>query len=311
MNIYKAGNVKSQRDELDMALELRAVNAFTKKDLLPEEVYVFSVLLCDNEIDRDMERFSEGTLEELSELFVGKTGIADHNWSSDMQKARIYRTELIREEAEKNSLGMPYIYLKGYAYMLRTERNAELIAEIDAGIKKETSVGCSIAKTVCSVCGEEIESDSCRHVKGRKYKGKLCFAELQGAVDAYEWSFVAVPAQKKAGVIKKLDVSKGLKGFVSSEEGRCFTAEYDRLENEAAVGRRYLEELKSEVLRLSLLSDRKMHSALKTGVAHMDEAELLGMKKAFEDGLKGRFPPITQLPGQGEVTRFDGGDYII
>ena len=26
---------------------------------------------------------------------MGKTGISDHRWSSDNQKARIYRTELI------------------------------------------------------------------------------------------------------------------------------------------------------------------------------------------------------------------------
>ena len=37
---------------------------------------------------------------------------------------------------------------------------------------------------------------------GQRYDGKLCFTELQGAEDAYEWSFVAVPAQRGAGVLK-------------------------------------------------------------------------------------------------------------
>ena len=35
-------------------------------------------------------------------------------------------------------------YLKAKAYLLRTEKNAALIQEIEAGIKKEVSVGCSV-----------------------------------------------------------------------------------------------------------------------------------------------------------------------
>ena len=37
--------------------ELKAINAMSKKKLRPEEVYAFAVRLCDNEIDRDNERF--------------------------------------------------------------------------------------------------------------------------------------------------------------------------------------------------------------------------------------------------------------
>lgn len=55
--------------------ELAAINAFTKRELKADEVYTFAVRLCDNEVDRDGERFPRETLEELSELFVGKSGI--------------------------------------------------------------------------------------------------------------------------------------------------------------------------------------------------------------------------------------------
>ena len=164
--------------------ELEAVNAFARTELKAGDVYIFSVLLCDNEVDRDFERFSESTLRELGELFVGVTGICDHDWRSGNQVARIYRTELITDKDRTTSYGSPYVYLKGYAYMLRTESNAELIAEIDGGIKRETSVGCSVARSVCSICGEEI--GACSHVKGRQYGGKQCCAILEGAVDAYE-----------------------------------------------------------------------------------------------------------------------------
>lgn len=164
MKIIKGGS--GGKELVCTAEELKAVNAFAKAELSAEDVYIFSVLLCDNEIDRDHERFSEATLRELGELFVGVTGICDHDWRSDNQVARIYRTELVTDKNRKNSLGADYVYLKGYAYMLRTEANAELIAQIDGGIKRETSVGCSVARSVCSVCGEEL--GTCTHVKGRK-----------------------------------------------------------------------------------------------------------------------------------------------
>ena len=138
--------------------ELQAINAFAKTELTAEEVYTFRVLLCDNEVDRDFERFSVSTLRELSELFVGATGICDHDWRSENQVARIYRTELVTEKGKTTSCGEPYTYLKGFAYMLRTEANAELIAQIDGGIKRETSIGCSVAQSICSICGADIRS---------------------------------------------------------------------------------------------------------------------------------------------------------
>ena len=183
--------------------ELKAINAMSKKKLRPEEVYAFAVRLCDNEIDRDNERFPAATLEELAPLFVGRSGLFDHQWSTRNQAARIYRTEVVRE-SWMTEAGEPYCYLKGCAYLLRTEGNRELIAAIEGGIKKEVSVGCAVERSVCSICGEDIrDRTKCAHVKGREYGGKLCWADLSGATDAYEWSFVAVPAQRQAGVVKK------------------------------------------------------------------------------------------------------------
>ena len=177
----------------DMAL----INRLAKTELTPEQVYTFAVRLCDNEVDRDWERFDEAGLEALSALFVGKSGIFDHHWSAQEQTARLYRTEVCRESGT-TAAGDGIRYLKGYAYMLRSEKNRDLIEEIEAGIKKEVSVGCSVAGRVCSVCG----ADRCSHQGGSRYGGKLCYFTLTGPTDAYEWSFVAVPAQRRAGVIK-------------------------------------------------------------------------------------------------------------
>ena len=139
MEVYKAAAVREQGEvsEEDLAL----IHDQSRRKLTAEEVYTFSVRLCDNEIDREGERFPAETLAELAELFVGKCGVFDHRWSAREQVARIYRTELVREEQVRTGAGDGYCYLKGWAYMLRTEGNRDLIAEIEGGIKREIICG--------------------------------------------------------------------------------------------------------------------------------------------------------------------------
>ena len=66
--------------------ELALVNRQSRKELTAAEVYLFAVRLCDNEVDRDGEQFPQATLEQLAELFVGKSGIFDHRWSAAVRR---------------------------------------------------------------------------------------------------------------------------------------------------------------------------------------------------------------------------------
>lgn len=274
--------------------ELEIINRFAKTPLTAEQVYTFSLRLCDNEVDRDFERFSGAALERLGELFVGKSGIFDHQWSAQGQTARVYRTEVVREPAMTTAAGDEYRWLKGWAYLLRTEKNAELIAEIEGGIKKEVSVGCSVRHTVCSICGAE---GSCQHVRGQVYNGKLCFAELREPTDAYEWSFVAVPAQRSAGVLKRFD----------QEDGQLAV-----LRREAALGRRYLAELRREVVRLAMLADDCLDGGVFAGAAErMEEPELLALRDAYGARAAKRFPMAPQLRSRPAEERGDPGAFRV
>lgn len=181
------------------------INRFTRKKLSPDEVYAFPVILCDNEIDRDGERFSVEALHDLAKLFIGKTGIFDHNPKGENQTSRIFDTEVLTDPQKTTSAGEPYTYIEAKAYILRSEKNKELIAEIDGGIKKEVSVSCSVKEEICSICGKNRRDQMCAHIKGRTYGGKVCHIILSKPYDAYEFSFVAVPAQKNAGVIKSYE----------------------------------------------------------------------------------------------------------
>lgn len=306
MRIFKEGAADGAQGV--SAGELELINALSKKELGAEEVFTFSLALCDNEIDRDLERFEVSTLEELAGLFVGRTGISDHEWASARQVARIYRTEIVRVPEKVTAAGEEYVFLKAWAYMLRTPENGSLIAEIEGGIKKETSVGVSVRESVCSVCGEA--AGQCGHVKGREYGGKLAHVILRGALDAYEWSFVAVPAQRNAGVTKAFS-GGGLGGFVESEAGRAFAGEFAELKGLAEAGRVYLGELRGEVLRLCLLGARDMYEAMAPAVENMGVAELGRLRLALEKRVAEMMPIKTQLPGMGDITRFDGGEYKI
>lgn len=283
MDICKEAEVDTV--ERVSAEDLERINALTRRTLKEEEVYTFAVRLCDNEVDRDMERFDEETLEELGKLFVGVPGVFDHQWSARGQAARIYRTQVVRE-ATLTDDGRPYCYLKGWAYMMRTEENDALIAEIDGGIKREVSVGCSVERVLCSICGQEL--GECTHEKGENCNGQICHGVLKGAKDAYEWSFVAVPAQRRAGVIKGA--------------GRL-------MEEEARIGRRYLKRLRKEVVRLAGLAQPEAEHELLVRVADkLDEGELLGLAKLYRGELESLLGPVTQLDHSENTVEADQSD---
>ena len=272
--------------------ELAAINALGNTSLTAEEVYPFGVRLCDNQTDRDLEYFARADLEQLAELFVGKTGIFDHSWSAKDQRARIYRTELVEEPGVVTEAGEPGCYLKGYAYMLRTAENAGLIAEIEGGIKKEVSVSCEVRRQVCSICGHDIhDRGQCSHGKGQVYGEKRCIVRLAEPTDAFEWSFVAVPAQPRAGVVKRF-----------GSEG----TELRTLRKQAELGQRYLTGLRREVVRLAMLADGHLDGKIFTkAVGRLDEAELLELKRAYEAQIAKKFPVAPQLRQQAETKRED------
>lgn len=212
---YELKRASHSITKADPEADLALINQYSLKELTAEDVFCFNVVLCDNEVDRDLERFTDESLDTLAKLFVGKTGIKDHNWRADNQIARLYRVE-IEEPKEKNSLGQPLKRLRGSAYMLRNDESKATIESIEGGILKEVSVGFATkSRAHCSLCGEELFFSwgtgrrKCKndHVLGEIYNGVRCIGELKDPDDAYEFSFVAVPAQRGAGATKGLTVA--------------------------------------------------------------------------------------------------------
>lgn len=299
--------------------ELEKINRYTAKELGADEVFVFTATLCDNDIDRDFEKFSTAALYELAPLFIGKTVIADHSMKSGDQMARIFDAYVEKQEGKTTADGEALYALKGRAYMPLSEDNQTLIREIETGIKKEGSVSCSMRRRTCSVCGCNRAEGRCEHIPSRVYNGKRCYTVLEEAQDAYEFSFVAVPAQKNAGITKAFSKTEEIKmediittikscseeGITLSRKQATALNDYlEHLEDEAKLGETYKKELSASVT--SLL--RQKLPALDAGliqsvVSVMTAEELMGFKK----GLQEHKAPQPQLMTKKEAG--SGQDY--
>lgn len=197
MNFFKSKNKE----------DLKQINKFTTRKFKANQLHIFSVILCDNEIDRDFEQFTSESLQKLKELFVGKLGIFDCNTKEKKQIARIFKTEVMKDQVRKNQLGEPYEYLLAKAYIVKTKENKDLVLEIEGGTKNEVSIGCSIGKKVCGICGKDITKEYCEHKKGKVIKTgngenyEIGFVKLLNPVEAYEFSFVQIPT--RLSILKK------------------------------------------------------------------------------------------------------------
>ncbi|MBR2315246.1 MAG: hypothetical protein IKA56_01250 [Clostridia bacterium] len=290
--------------------KMELINRLSRKQLTEDEVYTFNVTLCDNEVDRDFEAFSVKALEKLGKLFVGKTGISDHSMRSSDQAARIYNAWVETDFSRKTTYGENYTALRASAYMVRTSKNEDLIKEIDGGIKKEVSVGCAVSEHICSICGKTAGKAGCNHLKGKKYNGKTCYHILSEVTDAYEWSFVAVPAQREAGVTKSFstkerkllenpkELFKSVKEdmVISKAQSESILRYIENLEEKASLGESYRQELIAKVKTLAAVTLPEVpQKAFETVCEDMDIETLRQFKSGLEKKKSTVLPVAPQL----------------
>lgn len=213
--VFKAASVEplTVTDE-----DLKKINKYTLNPVSAEDVFVFKTVMADNEQDdRNFMPFNLKALQDLKALYPGKTMLKDHERRADNQIGRIFDTELVQNTRKTTELGEIHTELIGKVYMIRTDSNKDLIAEILGGIKKEVSTSCSPTKMICSICGTDNVKDWCRHWPGMEYDvadqtgksaKKRCKMLLHGAKDAFELSLVAIPAQPRAGTHKSIGFTK-------------------------------------------------------------------------------------------------------
>ncbi|MEE0858617.1 MAG: hypothetical protein U0M12_04005 [Acutalibacteraceae bacterium] len=311
--------------------ELMLINSYTRRDYTRDELYVFRVVLCDNEVDRDNEAFSVEALQSMSRLFIGKTGIADHNPSAQNQTARIFVCEVENVPEVKTQYGADYCRLVAKAYIPRSNATEEIIEQIESGIRKEVSVGCRAEKIVCSVCGADVRTSPCEHYKGNEYNGKLCYHILGNITDAYEWSFVAVPSQRKAGVIKSFaladnhltreenmesivnEIKKGNYKALNSQNVEWLAKYVSNLEKYAECGKVYRNQLEKDYVKYSQLCfDDCDNEVLNTVAKKLSIDELKGFVEMYKKRTEKENFCKPQLYVQtSKIQNYDNNQYNI
>lgn len=156
------------------------------REVDPNLIYIFPIMLCHNDIDVDYEAFTDKALEQLSDLYVGRHGFVD---DFNFNNARIFDTKII--QPNKNHF---FKYVLAEVVLFKNEHTERVINYIENTPFIEISIACSVKDRRCSICGKQIYE--CKHLKGSYYDGKLsddvlCFAELNDVTDVYEWAFVA------------------------------------------------------------------------------------------------------------------------
>ncbi len=282
----------SNSDGFEINDEIMAkINVYTRKELTSDEVYAFPIILCDNDVDRDYERFSVKSLEALAELFIGKTGIFDHNPKGENQTARIFDAEVKIDKSKKTVNGEDYTYLLAKAYMLKNQKTQDLVSEIEAGIKKEVSISCKIDSEICSVCGADKRIKPCAHIKGRTYGNKVCHTVLERPSDAYEWSFVAIPAQPNAGVSKSFSDSFDDDCLEVRKKTVCKSKDVllKELKQKDDMISMLYDELRRDVISMKYLCDPlTSREDFEKTISELDCEKLLDLKKTLFEKTQNR-----------------------
>ena len=202
---------------------------------------------------------------------------------------------MVREGAQVTAVGDGYCWLKAWAYLLRTEKNADLIAEIEGGIKREVSVGCAWPGGCAPSAAQRAAPASTRQGSGT---GSSCATWSRG-----------IPPTHTSGPSWRCQPS-GRRGswkrYGHENQGMA------QLRAQAELGRKYLRELRREVTRLAMLADDSMDGgALAKAAEHLEEPELLELKRVYGAQAARRFPPVPQLRSRGAAKTEDETEFLI
>ena len=118
-------------------------------------------------------------------------------------------------------------------------------------------------------------------------------ASLREPVDAYEFSFVAVPAQRDAGVLKGMGRRLSLKELADEFGAQ---EEYRGLWKLSQLGQRYQKQLSDEVVRLCLMLELKLpEPTLRGAVEKLAGQELAALRDALRERAAEKYPVQLQL----------------
>jgi hypothetical protein len=182
----QSGLLIGLRDRAEDADEITAaINRFALRPLGRDDVAVFTLDLCHNQVDRHHSRFPDEELAQINALVPGRPLMERHDLRGSLPRGIFFRSRL--HEAGSRLSVRPDVYV------LRTAQNEHFIRSIEGGIYRETSIGFSFRTPECSICGRDLRA--CEHQPGRSYAGQHCHYIMRGVIEVIEGSVVSSGSQ--------------------------------------------------------------------------------------------------------------------
>lgn len=164
---------------------LTAINRFALRPLQMEEVAVFTLDLCNNQVDRHFSRFPEEELERINWLTPGRPLMERHDLRGTLPRGTFFRSSLHHNAS--------HVSVRPEVYVLRAADNHDFILNIEGGVYRETSIGFSFRTPECAVCGKDLRT--CAHVPGKSYGGQTCHFIMRDVLEVIEGSVVSAGSQ--------------------------------------------------------------------------------------------------------------------
>ncbi len=180
---------------------IAAVNRFALRALTSDEVAVFTLDLCHNQVDRHFSRFPDEELVAINAMTPGRPLMERHDLRGSLPRGTFFRSALHRDD-EKTSV-------RPDVYVLRTKENEDFILNIEGGVYRETSIGFSFALPECSICAKDLRT--CDHVPGRTYGDAQCHYIMRNVLEVIEGSVVPSGSQGTGFVAFQRDAAREMR----------------------------------------------------------------------------------------------------
>ena len=190
-----------------------------------EDYYVFKIILCNNDVDKDQDRFSIPALYQIRDMAIGKNGILDTMPSKENKSiiARIFDCSVEYDKGKTTIDGEPLLYVQAYAFLDKCISHGcgAIAQKIKDGFYNEVSIGCSIYEShKVGLFDSELAPE---------YE----ITVIDSITDLYEWAIVQKPDVLNCPLKRK-------DGKCSLENMLCYFVEKDqcnKLKSAYNVGR--------------------------------------------------------------------------
>lgn len=180
--------------------ELKQINQIAGIDLNKNDVYSFVLESADDQVDRQGEAFDSAARDKAALLSINKAFLTDHTWDTAHHIGTIYDA--------KNENGN----LLQKVFVMDIPENNKYIKNMLGGVYNKVSVGFSanLKDMHCMSCGNgtSIYDSMCPHMPGGyDEKGMKTYILIKDISDYYETSLVPIPAQRNAGIRRRMSLT--------------------------------------------------------------------------------------------------------